>query len=190
MSLPLIALSLLLSSASAAPPAPPADASPADTPALDWIRGCLGDARSETAVADCTGRWANACQTRAERMPTVGITGCLADERDAWEALRLEVHDRLLVSAASYDVDLRPGNPSVRDALVAAKAAWEAFRKAQCDYEYAEYAEGTMRGPVGVGCDLRLTAARYDALVQHGWHQNHFTSFRDARVEPARPAGE
>lgn len=190
---PLLALSLALplTAAAAEPPTPNTQPEPpADAPALDWIRGCLRDTRSKTAVAECSGRWANACQTRHERMPTVGLTRCLADERDAWETLRLEVHERLLVAAASYDVHQRPGNPSVRDTLVAAKAAWEAFRKAQCDYEYAEYADGTMRGPVAVGCALRLTAARTGALLQHGWNQNHFQSVRDARVAPAAPARE
>ena len=119
-----------------------------------------------------------------ERMPTVGLTGCLADERDAWETLRLEVHERLLVAAASYDVHQRPGNPSVRDALVAAKAAWEAFRKAQCDYEYAEYADGTMRGPVGVGCALRLktTICRNIVFLFQSPHLRFHPSLTDSRA--------
>lgn len=182
---PLIGLSLSMLAVAEDAQAPPAPSAQPPLPLaepVDWIRGCLGTERSDTAVASCTGRWGNLCQEQAERMPTVGISGCIAKELSAWESLRLEVYEKLVESAIDYDRHMREGGPSVRASLAASKVAWEAFRDAQCDYEWAEYADGTMRGIVGVSCQVQVTSQRYDFHLQHGWSQNHFESFGDARV--------
>ena len=187
---PLIGLSLgLLSVAEDAQPVPAPPSEPALAEPVDWIRGCLGTERSDTAVASCVGRWGNLCQEQAERMPTVGISGCIAKELSAWESLRLEVYEKLVESAIGYDRHMREGSPSVRASLAASKVAWEAFRDAQCDYEWAEYADGSMRGIVGVSCQVKVTSQRYDFHLQHGWQQNHFKSFEDARVKAPEPVG-
>ena len=157
----------------AADPAPP----PTEPPPLPepeaWVRQCLKDAPPATAVKDCEKRWANHCQDRPQGGTTVGITGCIATELKVWETLLAEVHVKLDAAAKRYD-EYTPEGYSVQRSLNASKKAWEAFREAQCDYEYTEYIEGTMRGIVGVGCQLSLTTQRYEYLLSHGRQQNHF----------------
>ena len=120
------------------------------------------------------GGWSNPCTETPSGGSTVGISGCLAQELEAWESVRSAVHARLLVAARKYDEDPVDGAPPVGASLVAAKAAWEAHRDAQCTYEWSEYAGGTMRGIVAVSCRLQLTADRCAYLVAHGSHQKHF----------------
>jgi len=140
---------------------------------LAWVRQCLKDSPPATAVDTCRGRWANLCQDRPQGSTTVGITGCIANEVTAWETLLAEVHAKLDTAARSYDQHI-PEGYSVQTSLAASKTAWEAFRDAQCDYEYTEYIDGTMRSIVGASCRLSLTAQRYEYLVDHGRQQNHF----------------
>jgi hypothetical protein len=59
---------------------------------------------------------------------------------------------KLDTAARSYDQHI-PEGYSAQASLAASKTAWEAFRDAQCDYEYTEYIDGTMRRSiVGAGC--------------------------------------
>ena len=166
------ALSIFTASADPEAPAEPSP-EPSLAEPLDWVRQCLSDAPTATAIDDCVGRWSNLCQAQPQGGTTVGITSCIAAEISAWETLLAEVHTKLEVAARVYDHHM-PEGVSVLAALGASKSAWEAFRFAQCDYEYTEYADGTMRSIVGADCRLKLTAQRYEYLLNHGRQQNHF----------------
>ena len=152
-------------------PQPPPEPS-LSTP-LEWVQQCLSDATKTAAVNNCKGRWSNLCQKHPQRATTVGITSCIAEELSAWESLLAELYTKLEVAAQDYDLYM-PEGVSVQKSLAASKSAWVAFRDAQCDYEYNEYADGTMRGIVGVDCVLSLTVQRYAYLLEHGRQQNHF----------------
>ena len=165
-------LSIFTASADPGAPLKPSSA-PSLAEPLDWVRQCLNDAPKATAIDDCEGRWSSLCQEQPSGGTTVGITSCIAAELSAWEILLAEVHTKLEVAAREYDQHM-PEGVSVQAALAASKTAWDAFRFAQCDYEYTEYADGTMRSIVGAGCRLNLTVQRYEYLLNHGRQQNHF----------------
>lgn len=164
---------------------PPASASP-QTP-LAWLHQCLADTPADQALDMCTGGWSNPCTETPGGGTTVGISGCLAQELEAWESVRSAIHARLLDAARMYDQDPVEGAPPVGASLVASKAAWEAHRDAQCTYEWSEYAGGTMRGIVAVSCRLQLTAERCAYLIAHGNHHNHFKRSDKPWMEASLP---
>ena len=149
----------------------PAAASP-QTPLACSAMPCRHS--SDQPIDPCVGGWSTPCTETPGGGSTRGLSGCLAQELEAWESVRSAVHARLLDAARTYDEDPVDGAPPVGASLVAAKAAWEAHRDAQCTYEWSEYAGGTMRGIVAVSCRLQLTADRCAYLVAHGSHQKHF----------------
>ena len=130
------------------------------------MQQCLNDAPRATALEACKGRWSNLCQAQPQGGTTVGITRCIAEEISAWEHLLAEVYAKLEAAARSYD-QYMPEGVSVQRSLAASKSAWLVFRDAQCDYEYSEYADGTMRGVVERHSTSRLDPGGRDGTPRH-----------------------
>lgn len=143
----------------------PTEAAPLSPP-LEWLQQCLKEAPRATAVDSCAGRWSGLCQDQPDSGTTLGIASCLMQEQQAWDSLLAKLNDQLEATATLADTD-QPDGPSLAAALTAAKGAWEGFRAAQCDYEYTEYAGGSMRSIARASCSLTLTADRYAYLLEH-----------------------
>ena len=132
--------------------------------ALPPVRACLQDAGGEAeAERGCIGVYADACISRPGGETTVGMSGCLLAEADAWDGLLNETWGQILPAArAMSEAEARDGLPPVarEDMLRAAQRAWIAFRDADCAYDVAFWGQGSMRQIAGAQCMLERTGQR------------------------------
>lgn len=137
-------------------------------------RAALADAAAEVTAcleraddgAACIGATQDACQ--AADPTTAGTVACLDAEAAAWDAALNAAWGPARAAAKETDArraaEGQGGLPKAWDALLAAQRAWLAFRDAECASLYADWADGTIRGPVAADCRMRLTAERALAL--------------------------
>jgi uncharacterized protein YecT (DUF1311 family) len=127
------------------------------------LSACLAGAADGAA---CIGVWQDGCQ--AADPSTAGIVACLDAEAAAWDAALNAAwgpaRDAAKATDARRAAEGQGGLPKAWEALLAAQRAWLAFRDAECASLYADWAEGTIRGPVAADCRMRLTAERALAL--------------------------
>jgi uncharacterized protein YecT (DUF1311 family) len=120
------------------------------------IGGCIAknkqDDSSTKASHDCTDRYVTMCSA-AGHDTTVAMDNCGSSVLDYWNAV---VAMRTKTLLARHERDLLA---YVR----ASDAAWRAYRTSRC--RMYGYFDGTMWGPVGVGCMIDLTVDRATDLV-------------------------
>jgi len=120
-------------------------------------------------AAACTGEGSGPCM---EATPfgtsTMGMVACLAAELDWWERLMARLLADLRAAEAAFDAAPDPvlsDPPSAVAALDRVQRLWIDWARARCDYEVIEFLAGTIRGPIGVGCHLELTARQAEYLA-------------------------
>lgn len=117
----------------------------------EMIAACLEGQSDASARRACIWQYANACmETREDGYSTVGMIGCISEERDAWTS-------RMDASRQRLEVSL---DPDVTEALIASQAAWESYLQADCMVEPEFYSGGSMAGLAYTSCALDLTAER------------------------------
>jgi uncharacterized protein YecT (DUF1311 family) len=132
--------------------------------ALEPLRACVQGAGGEAeAERGCIGVYADVCILRPGGETTVGMSGCLLAEADAWDGLLNETWGQLLPAArAMSEAEARDGLPPVAraDMLRAAQRAWITFRDSDCAYDVAFWGQGSMRQIAGAQCMLERTGQR------------------------------
>jgi uncharacterized protein YecT (DUF1311 family) len=142
------------------------------------VRGCLDAAeRDPAAEAACAGVETTAClAARPEGETPEGLAACAAAEAAAWDAVLAGVEAEVvaLVRALAAAEDPEAAQPGPREALlVAAQAAWGAFRDADCAEEAALWEAGPMRDAAAAQCRTARTAERTrELLAKRRAHEN------------------
>lgn len=106
-----------------------------------------------------------------EGQTTLGIVACNLAEAEAWADLMEWELARARLFASELDrLEARAANgwPEAAPALERAQSTWEAYRDAQCGWEYAKFGGGSMRTIMGAACRLEMTAERALALYAIG----------------------
>jgi uncharacterized protein YecT (DUF1311 family) len=80
-------------------------------------------------------------------MSTPEINECAAAEQKAVEAKLNEVYRRVIKS-----LDTNKDSAAAKDKLVLAQRAWVKFREADCEAVYENWAGGTIRTVMYIGC--------------------------------------
>lgn len=152
----LLALALMAAPAWAQDP-PPFDPAP--------VLACLEDDGQ-----DCAGLAAAACMEGPGGSSTYGMSYCLGQELDFWDARLNEAYGRVGEQADAADAEqdrLGYQAPQQRPALRDMQRAWIAFRDASCSYEASRWGGGTGAGPAYAQCALSLTARQ--AMLLDGY---------------------
>lgn len=106
----------------------------------------------------CVGEAALVCASDQGETTTATV-GCLTTEAFIWETILSEVYAEALDHMEEQDTQLSYSLSSAF-ALQEAHRAWFAFRDAECAMRWANWQDGTIRGPISASCTLELTAAR------------------------------
>ena len=113
----------------------------------------------------CVGEASARCQAEPGVGTTLGIIGCHVAETAVWDRLLNEAYSDVVAAFAAHDAAAGTTPFSRVESLRSAQRAWIAFRDAECTMRYAQYQDGTIRGPVQAHCMMRLTAARTFDLI-------------------------
>ena len=109
----------------------------------------------------CIGLSANACMADTPGgATTVGMGGCLDAERAYWDARLNTAYAALMALEEGIDAEMAEIGatvPSRADALRAMQRAWIPYRDAACDYERAQWGNGTGAGPATLACLMQVT---------------------------------
>ena len=132
-----------------------------DVPKVDTalVESCFANAGPGEYAPQCLGAASNQCQQQGYSS-TLGITGCINAEVDAWDtilnreykAIRADF-SRLANAASDTAIDLNAQ-------LLTAQRAWIAYRDAECMLAYARWQDGSLRGIVHANCMMGMTAHR------------------------------
>ncbi|MEN3792969.1 lysozyme inhibitor LprI family protein [Fulvimarina sp. MAC3] len=123
---------------------------------------------AETDQRECIGAYSDACMKSPDGQTTYGMTDCLTEESDAWDAILNERYQARMTDAKELDKDRAEWDSTTSEAaktLRAAQRAWVAFRDAECDRIFELNKDGTIRLPETASCLNRLTAERALALA-------------------------
>jgi uncharacterized protein YecT (DUF1311 family) len=113
------------------------------------------DDSSTKASHDCTDRYMTSCDS-AGGDSTVAMVTCGSAVLDYWNT----------VVAARAKTLLARKNPGLAAYVRSSDGAWRAYRTSRCGM-YGHF-DGTMWGPVGVGCMIDLTVDRATDLIDLG----------------------
>jgi uncharacterized protein YecT (DUF1311 family) len=120
------------------------------------LAGCSGATSSAlTSTTQTTGRTCDGA--------TLEMLECLASIRDDLDATRADLLQQLIVTPPPLGGG-EGDPPSMVDAWQAADEAFEAYRDAACGAAYLVEAGGTIRGPIGLGCEINLTEQHVEFL--------------------------
>ncbi|RFC64966.1 DUF1311 domain-containing protein [Fulvimarina endophytica] len=138
-----------------------------DGEARSAIEQCLAGAGAQDPQS-CIGTYAQSCGESEEGQTTQGMTDCIGQETDAWDALLNENYEARMTEAKSLDAE-RDAEGVLSDNEAApllrkAQRAWIAYRDAECDRIFELSKDGTIRLPETASCTNRLTAERALAL--------------------------
>lgn len=122
---------------------------------------CLVGAEN-SARMQCVGKGAKSCMnSTTDGGTTYGMTLCLSEEHDYWDARLNAAYSALRTVNTTADAEMKEiGStaPEQAPALQKMQRAWIAYRDASCKYERSWWGGGTGAGPAGVDCVLKLTA--------------------------------
>ncbi|WP_019955744.1 lysozyme inhibitor LprI family protein [Yoonia vestfoldensis] len=134
----------------------------------DWLYAPMVAACLSSGDAACIGDAASMCMAdERDGDTTVGMSGCLAGEAGAWDALLNAEYAAARDFARAMDAEEAEFFPeyAVRaDQVQVAQRAWIAFRDANCAMQYGVWEAGSMRQIAGADCLLEMTAAQTFAL--------------------------
>lgn len=114
----------------------------------------------------CIGLTSDACMKADPDFgySTQGMNHCVQMETSAWDVLLNQEWDNAKTFMQTSDAeDAANGQPSYAirwESLLNAQRSWLAFRKAECDLQYAQWGGGSIRNNAYNGCMLDLTAKR------------------------------
>jgi uncharacterized protein YecT (DUF1311 family) len=140
----------------------PSHAQDADGPRFDpgATEACLAAAADLAAREACIGRSAEGCIDSDAGATTVGMGFCLGGELEWWDARLNAAYRALLARERAVDAEMAEIGatvPSLADALQAMQRAWIGYRDATCDYERAQWGNGTGAGPAAAACLMTQT---------------------------------
>lgn len=142
---------LCLSAFAAAPLS--AQTSPAPSPDMVQLTGCLNEQRS--APSACIGTVAISCVRAARSDPRGAEAGCARREEGLWrERLNL-----------ALQVAARPLDPGQRSRLAALQMSWESYVAQKCAF-YATGQREPLQAGRQAGCQLREVAERAIEVVR------------------------
>lgn len=125
------------------------------------VFACHAAAPEGQSSPDCLGRASDNCQMLPGGDTAVGIAQCIAAETAVWDDILNEEYQKsravLKIRDADELSDLAGG-------LQKAQRAWIAFRDAHCDFTYAWWEGGSIRGVVYANCLLVMTSERSTQL--------------------------
>ncbi|SEN40603.1 Uncharacterized conserved protein YecT, DUF1311 family [Paracoccus alcaliphilus] len=136
-----------------------------DLPQLDAsvLETCLEGARGNGADGpeSCIGKAATQCSRGANGQTTIGMSHCLGQELDLWDARLNETYDKLVALAEDTDKEMAILNSAAEKQLPHLQQMqkdWITYRDSACDYERSRWGGGTGGGPAQTYCVLTLTA--------------------------------
>jgi len=130
------------------------------------VRACFdGTPMPVNGVPPCVGDASAACQAQPGVGTTLGVIGCQAAETEVWDDLLNQTYRDVLAGFEAHDASAGTTPFSRVETLRAAQRAWIGFRDADCRMRYAQFQDGTIRGPVQARCLLRMTAGRTFELL-------------------------
>lgn len=150
--------------------AAPAAAQDADGPAFDatLVGACLDRVQATGTdapdFASCIGAASGPCMETPGGYSTVGMSSCLGQEYDVWDALLNDSYGRVMAATKATDTEMATlGSAAEKQepALKQMQRDWIAFRDSACGYERSRWGGGTGGGPASVDCMLQLTAQQY-----------------------------
>ncbi|MEQ9693654.1 lysozyme inhibitor LprI family protein [Shimia sp. SDUM112013] len=125
---------------------------------------CFVTLSDDADPATCIGASANACMAAtSDGGTTVGMGGCLEQERAYWDARLNTAYGTVRSAAMALDAEMQEigsSAPSQAEALKQMQRAWITYRDATCDYERSLWGGGTGGGPATVACHMTLTATQ------------------------------
>ncbi len=139
----------------------------------DHTVSCMGANEPNIAFQACVGVSANACMEDTQGgFSTGGMGGCLDRELAYWDARLNRSYKALMKREKATDVDMAEVDsniPSLVKSLRAMQLAWIPFRDATCDYERAQWGDGTGGGPATLSCLMMMTAKQVQYLESAGF---------------------
>lgn len=102
----------------------------------------------------------------AEATTTLEINDCLADGLAAAEARLAVAFEQLLSQLTQPDSEME-NYPEMRRQVSEAQAAWQTFRRADCDAKFTLYAGGSVRHAVFLQCMTDHTEQRITELARY-----------------------
>lgn len=147
-----------------------------DGPAFDaaLLEQCLSDSSRGDGATDaresCIGAAADPCMDSDDGSTTVGMSVCLGNELDLWDAKLNEAYREVMAQSEETDKSMTEmGSAAEKEAplLRDMQRHWIAFRDAACGYERSRWGGGSGGGPAGLHCALTLTARQYLWLDQY-----------------------
>lgn len=128
---------------------------------LDATLACLQEAVGLQEQRACVGASANACMAASpDGSTTYGMVECLGRESDYWDGRLNQSYQTVMARSAEIDAEMiKIGAtvPSLAETLRTMQRAWIPFRDATCQYEMAQWTNGSGRGPAGVACMMQMT---------------------------------
>lgn len=171
----LIALMLLAPAAKAQDvPDPVAVAADPEWPPFDAkiLEVCLGTRQGLEREA-CIGIAAGRCMESEGGYSTVGMSYCLGQELDLWDARLNAAYGDVMAEAKRTDAEMAGLGSAAEQQeplLQEMQRKWIGFRDAACGYERSRWGGGTGGGPASVNCSLTLTARQ--ALWLEGYRSD------------------
>ncbi len=139
------------------------------------IESCLSGAGDREARLRCIGLGASACmETHESGFTTVGMGFCTDAELGFWDSRLNAAYKQLMAKSKASDAEMKELGatvPSLAETLREMQRAWIPFRDAACDYERAQWGNGTGGGPAALACLMDETARqalRLEFQLNHG----------------------
>ena len=108
-----------------------------------------------------------------ERTSETVLEGCMAEFE--WSTYAMITcssgHLKALETISDVETEERlrifERDPETLDLFKKSIPLWEAYRGIECDWQYSEYREGTIRGPIHIGCLIGMTAYRIGRIYNY-----------------------
>jgi uncharacterized protein YecT (DUF1311 family) len=118
------------------------------------IAACVSAAQTREALHQCSGAASTPCIAADDT--TLGMSLCLSNEADQWEALLQPLVQRAVAR-----------EPERARALKSSQAAWHAWSDAECAYYASAAGGGSAQQPMLAECYRNRTAERVITLVMN-----------------------
>ena len=119
------------------------------------------------AMQACIGQAADGCMQQSDMAQTTyGMGFCFDQELRYWDGRLNAAYQQVRARDKAIDAEMEQlgsAAPRLAPAVRDMQRAWITFRDASCDYERAQWGNGTGGGPAALLCMMRLTGQQ--ALV-------------------------
>ena len=136
----------------------------------------LDNLRLFSIVSDCQSVEGNTfanCNLAADQhvQTCIGLENFTTNAMNRCGLSQVSVYEEILTLEVEEWVERLSGDPQTQQLFLASQAKWRDFVKADCDWQWSEFRDGTIRGQIYAGCMIGHLTARLLRITASNWSE-------------------